>query len=194
MSNRASVRICLVLLAALSVLNPLQSYAEEDGGIAWSEGRLRLELVGYTAFHSGRRSRTGDYGFQGSIEYEIPATRHLAFGPKFSPLFLHDQADSGEDTVFAWALGPQFRWYFKRDEFRGLFFEIGGALLFQAGRLDGNSGSINFIEEFGVGYKFKRPWHAVAKIRHISNAGFADRNAGVNTVAVGFGYTFSRGN
>ena len=58
------------------------------------------------------------------------------------------------------------------------------------GRFDGNSGSVNFFSEGGIGYKFKRDWHVAVKISHISNAGLAGSNAGVNTLGIAFGYTF----
>ncbi len=157
---------------------------------SWKDGRWRLELSGFTAFRSGNRSRTGDFGFAGSVEYEVPLVKHLTFGIKAYPLFFYDQDDGGEDTMYGAAVGPEFRVYWKGAEHRGFFFEFGSAVLVTTGRFDGNSGAVNFLNEGGIGYKFKRDWHVAAKISHISNAGLASSNSGVNNLGLALGYTF----
>ena len=157
---------------------------------SWKDGRWRLELSGFAAFRSGNRSRTGDFGFAGSVEYEVPLVKHLTFGIKAYPLYFYDQADGGEDTVFGVGIGPEFRVYTNGVEHRGFFVEVGSALLATVGRFDGNSGALNFLNEGGIGWKFKRGWHVAAKISHVSNLGFADRNSGVNNLGIAFGYTF----
>lgn len=125
-----------------------------------------------------------------SVEYEVPLVKHLTFGIKAYPLFLYNQDDPGEDTVFGVGVGPEFRVYSKGSEHRGFFLEIGTGVLAATGRFDGNSGAVNFLNEGGVGYKFKRGWHVAAKISHVSNLGFAFKNSGVNNLGIAFGYTF----
>jgi len=159
----------------------------------WKNGKWRLELSGFAALRSGRRSRTGDFGFVGSAEYEIPLRKRLSIGIKAYPLYFYDQDDSGEDAVLGVGIGPEFRVYAKNAQRKGIFFEIGSALLATTGRFDGNSGALNFLNEAGVGYKFKRDWHITAKFSHISNAGFASHNSGVNSAGIAVGYTFGCG-
>ncbi len=132
----------------------------------------------------------GDFGIVGSVEYEIPVVKRLTVGIKTYPFYYFDQDDAGEDTVFGVGVGPALRVYSKGAEHRGFFAEVSGVTLVTVGRFDGNSGSVNFLGEGGVGYKFKRDWHVAAKISHISNAGLAGSNAGVNTLGIAFGYTF----
>ena len=67
---------------------------------------------------------------------------------------------------------------------------VRSAVLATTGRLDGNSGAVNFLNEGGIGYKFKRDWHVAAKINHVSNLGFASKNSGANSLGIAMGYTF----
>lgn len=177
-----------VAVVAGTVLVDAPAASANDYG--WKDGRWRLELSGFAAFRSGNRSRTGDFGFAGSVEYEVPLVKHLTFGIKAYPLFFYDQNDSGEDTIYGAGVGPEFRVYSNGTEHRGFFFEFGSALLATTGKFDGNSGTVNFLNEAGIGYKFKRDWHVAAKISHVSNAGFASDNSGVNSLGLAFGYTF----
>ena len=175
-----------VVAGTVSVIAP----AACANDYSWKDGRWRLELTGTTAFYSGNRSRTGDIGIQGSVEYEVPLVKHLTFGIKAYPLYFYDQNDRGEDTVFGVGVGPAFRVYSNGAEHRGFFVEVSGVTLATVGRFDGNSGTMNFFSEGGIGYKFKRDWHVAAKISHISNAGLAGSNSGVNNLGLAFGYTF----
>jgi len=71
------------------------------------------------------------------------------------------------------------------------FVEGGATVLGQSDELEGNSSNVNFLTNFGVGYKWDGTgWHVVAKVQHISNAGLAEHNAGANAVGVGAGYSF----
>jgi hypothetical protein len=49
---------------------------------------------------------------------------------------------------------------------------------------------VNFLTEVGVGYEFDNDWHVALKWRHMSNAGIASRNAGVNGLGIGIGFSF----
>lgn len=83
------------------------------------------------------------------------------------------------------------RGYSKEDQ-TGWFGEGGIHLLGQTGKFEGNTGSFNFMEEVGAGYMFKNGISAAVKVNHMSNAGFAEDNAGCNTVGLGLGYRFKR--
>ena len=189
MRQRIEAALPLAVLVGSVLMQATEAFAQSSQEHGWAAGKLRLELAGFTGIHSGRRSRTGDYGLSVSVEYEVPVIKHLTLGIKGYPLFFYEQDDSGEDTVFGVGIGPQLRAY-HREDFRGLFGEVGFAALATSGKFDGNSATLNLLSEGGIGYKFKSNWHVAAKFRHISNAGLASSNSGVNTVVIGLGYTF----
>ncbi len=189
MRTGALILVGVLMTSSVALADVSAPEADETG---WKNGKWRLELSGFAAVRSGKRSRTGDFGFAGSAEYEIPLGKRLSFGIKTYPLYFYDQDDSGEDTVFGAGIGPEFRVYAKNAQRKGFFFEIGTAVLVATGRFDGNSGAVNFLNEAGVGYKFERDWHITAKFSHISNAGFANHNSGVNSAGIAIGYTFGR--
>lgn len=181
------ILVSAAVVAGTMMLEPPAACGDD---FDWRDGKWRLELSGFGAVRSGRRSRSGDYRIAGSVEYEVPLSGRLTIGIRGYPLFYHNQDDPGEDTVVGAAVGPAFRMYSNESEHRGFFAELGGAVLVAAGRFDGNSGAVNFFGESGVGYKFKSDWHVAVKFSHVSNAGFGDHNSGVNTLGFAFGCSF----
>ncbi len=166
------------------------AHADEDSHPKWKEGRLRLELAGYAGLNSASESRSGDINVVGSIEYEGALSQRLTLGVKFSPLFYYHQDPAGEPDIWGASIGPELRFYTKRGEYRGFFGEAGTAVLATAEKFEENSGSINFIVEFGAGYEFKSGWHVAVKFRHLSNLFLASSNAGADGVGFGLGYSF----
>lgn len=150
--------------------------------------RWRFELTTTTGFHSGTHSRDGDIGLRTNVDYEIPIVEHLTIAPRIIPLFYYAQ-NHDHDDVWAGGAGVVFRGYSNGKEQRGFFGELGGHLIAQVGKFDGNSGTFNFIDELGVGYQFKSGWHVTGKVNHISNLGFAEDNGSVNHYGLGFGYS-----
>lgn len=189
---RASSKVLVSILAvtALGLFDAPAAVADEQKGLDWRNGKVRLELQGMAALRSGRRSRSGDIGFHFAVEYEMPATPRLTFSARAIPFFYYDQDDSGEDTVTGAGLGVGIRVYQVREEYRGFFWELNTNLIGQSGEFEGNSGDYNFLLATGGGYKFKGPWHVSAKFQHISNAGLASHNSGINTITFGLGYSF----
>ena len=184
------VGILVTVLGVTSLPAGAQEQEKEIPDLGWKAGMWRLELSGWTGLHSGRRSRSGDFGFTGSATYEIPMKQHLTVGLRTYPFIVYDQDISGLDTVYALGFGPDMRVYSNGEEHRGFFLELNVGLIVQHGKFNGNSGTFNFLEEIGVGWKFKRDWHVGLKMRHMSNAGLADHNSGVNNVGLAVGYTF----
>ncbi|MBI2431700.1 MAG: acyloxyacyl hydrolase [Candidatus Hydrogenedentes bacterium] len=174
----------LVLLGWGLLQNPAQ------GELQFDEGMWRLELSGGTAYHSGRRSRSGDLQLIGEVEYEVPAAERCTLGLRLLPLFVYDQDDADEDTVWGGGVGLAARYYQVPGEYRGWFGELGAAVLGHSGNINGNDANFNFMLGAGVGYQFKNNWHAALKVNHISNAGLSDDNAGANTVNLAVGYRF----
>lgn len=169
---------------------PEEAEADAKRPFDWREGRIKLEFAAVTGIHSGRRSRTGDIGIRTTVEYEVPALKHLTVGARVMPLLYWNENGDGDNEIFGFGLGNTVRVYSNADEYRGWFGEIGIMIVGQTSRFEGNSGAFNFLTDAGAGYMFKGGWHASAKIQHMSNAGLANKNSGVNGVGFAFGYTF----
>lgn len=182
--------ILAALFLALSAPYAAPAHADEEAHPKWKEGRLRLELAGYAGTNSASESRSGDLNIVGSIEYEGPLSQRLTLGIKFAPLFYYRPDNSDEPDIFGASIGPELRFYSRRGKYRGFFGEAGTAVLATTEKFKENSGSINFIVEFGAGYAFKNGWHVALKFRHLSNLFLASRNAGADGVGVGVGHSF----
>jgi len=158
------------------------------------KGRFRVELEGMKGIDSGSVDRTDDLGVKGTIEYEVPLVKHLTFSARAMPLFVYREDLPGDDeTVGAFGLGPVFRVYSDGRNFRKFFFEVGISAIVQTSNFERNSGLVNFLSEDGVGDMLKNDMHVSATVQHISNAGLADDNSGVNLIGVGVGYSFRPG-
>lgn len=180
--------VSTVILVLLANIAP----AEEKNGekrIRWRDGLWRTELSTLAGVRSGRRSRTGDINLNGTLEYEMPAGKRGAAGIRVHPLFLYEE-NRTDKTIWGGAVGITTRIYRKNHERRGLFGELDGSVLWHSNEFRGNSSRTGFLIETGVGYKFKTNWHVSAKVRHISNAGIASKNSGVNGIGLALGYTF----
>lgn len=156
----------------------------------WHAGWLRLEGGVMAAWDSGRRSRVDDMAYRVVLDYEVPVTPRVSVGPRVIPFMFWNENKQGNDDIYIAGLGASLRVYRKKDEYRGFFGEVGIMGIAQTNKFEGNSGTFNFMEEIGVGYTFKSDVHANLKIGHISNAGLADHNAGVNWGSIGVGYSF----
>lgn len=156
----------------------------------WDEGQWRWESSVLFGVHQGRENHEGDVWTHMTVEYEAPQRNREAFGLRLHPLFVHDRSHGNEITVKGVAVGIVHRTYFKRER-AGFYSEGGVSLLYHSSRFEGNSSNLNFLIETGVGYKFKESgWHILAKFSHLSNAGFASDNNGVNGYGIGIGLTF----
>ena len=158
----------------------------------WEDGRLRIEGQGWAGIRSGRRSRTDDYGVTATVEKEFALGHRLSAGLRAMPLFFMSESDSrGRDgnNILGAGLGFSVRYYVK-EVHDGFFFESYETAIWQSDTFRGNSGRVNFLTEVGVGYEFDNDWHVALKWRHMSNAGIASRNAGVNGLGIGIGFSF----
>ncbi|MBN2307685.1 MAG: acyloxyacyl hydrolase, partial [Candidatus Hydrogenedentes bacterium] len=106
------------------------------------------------------------------------------------PLFVYDQHEPDE-TLWGGGVGLATRIYRNTETFDGFFAEAGAGLIGHDGKLEGNSASIDFLLEAGVGYRFPdTDWHVALKFNHLSNGGLASSNGGTNGFGLGFGYRF----
>ncbi len=189
---KAFVRIVVSAAFFLGLPPPYAAITHADETIhpTWKEGRLRLELAGYSAINIGARPRSGDLSFVGSIEYEGPLTKRLTLGVKLIPAFYYNPDIPDAPDIYGLALGPELRFYSKAGEYRGFFGETGVAALATSTKFDGNSGTVNFIIDFGAGYAFRNGWHISVKFQHISNGFVASENSGADALGVGLGFRF----
>ncbi len=158
--------------------------------IQWGDGRWQAELSGSAGIHSGGKSRSGDYMLKAQLEYEAPFSSRCTLGLRLLPLFVYDQAERGEDTVWGAGVGLGLRLYSVPDEYRGWFLEGGAHALAHKNKISGNSSNINFLTGIGAGYKFEAGWHSVLRWEHISNANLGRHNAGANVLTLGVGCSF----
>lgn len=156
----------------------------------FSEGRWRAEFSG-TAVYTNRNGeeRSGDSLYTGSIDYTWPVNTRATLGIRAYPLFVYNQREPNETIVGAGA-GLAARIYKDKDTYQGWYLEGAISLIGHYPKFSGNTGSANLLSEAGVGYQYSENWHVTLKWRHLSNAGIASENTGVNGVALAVGYTF----
>lgn len=178
---------CAAACAAL-FLGSAVVFADE-GSSGFHDGRWRIEVSGAVGYDSGRHDREGDSVFTGNVEYEWPVYARCTLGLRAYPLFMYDQ-NHDDPTVWGGGVGVVGRIYQNKEERRGLFVEAGVAAMGQDEHIQGNSSSINFLSEGGVGYQFKNNWHVTLEVQHISNAHLTSENAGANSVGLAVGFSF----
>jgi hypothetical protein len=116
---------------------------------------------------------------KGSFEYAIDAVpafmvfqpSNTAFGAGFNPLGL--------------------KWDFVPHGSITPYFELGGGTLFTNHDVPIHASTVNFTTTAALGMHIGRGIHTIsidARFMHISNAGLADLNPGVNTVQVRLGF------
>lgn len=182
-----------LIVLALSLLSTgvaqasvVSEFIQDLQDLKWEDGRVRLEGQGWIGTRSGRRSRTDDRSIVGTIEKEFVLNQQLTVGLRAIPLFYYDQNDK---EIWAAGGGVALRHYSQKAQ-DGYFFEFTESFLGQSDTYWGNSGSFNFMTELGVGYEFDNDWHVAAKWRHLSNAGIAHRNSGINAIGISVGFSF----
>jgi hypothetical protein len=140
-------------------------------------------------FYAGGRfgkvlTRDAGHGWlHGNLEYVFEVLPLFAvfqppqptYGASFSPLDL--------------------KWNFTRGRRMIPFFEIGGGALFTGQDVPAGTNNFNFTPQGGVGVHFLvKPKQAVTftgKYMHVSNAGIADANSGINaSIQFVLGYTW----
>ena len=168
---------------------PESAVAEDEYG--WDAGRVRLEGTAAGSWYSGRQQRGGDVSFRILVDYEIPVREHFTVGPRVMPFMFYNENHAGDNDIYAFGIGFVLRGYV-REDCRGFYGELGSMGIAQTDKFEGNSGGCNFMEEIGIGYLFKSDWSLSLKAGHISNAGLADHNSGVNWGSLGVGYSFRR--
>lgn len=178
-------------IVSATFLAPSQSVGDEAKGVVsgFQEGRWRIEAGVATGFHSGRRDRGGDVMVTGNVEYEWPVFARCTLGLRAYPLFLYKQ-DDPNDTLWGGGVGGVGRIYQNAGDRNGWFAEAGAGIIWHTNHINGNSATMDFMLEGGVGYQFKNNWHVTLQASHLSNAGLSDDNAGANSIGLAAGFTF----
>ncbi|HDP34595.1 MAG TPA: acyloxyacyl hydrolase [Candidatus Hydrogenedentes bacterium] len=176
--------LCVLLVVFFASALPVAAEVQ------WHDGRWQLELSGSAGIHSGSSDRSGDYMLKGLVEYEVPFAPRWTLGLRALPVFVYEQDDRGEDTVWGGGAGLGLRVYSAKEEYRGWFAELGAHALGHKHRFADNNSNLNFLTSAGIGYKCKAGWHSAVRWEHISNAGIGSDNSGVNVITLGIGYAF----
>ncbi|HTS34080.1 MAG TPA: acyloxyacyl hydrolase [Candidatus Solibacter sp.] len=178
-----------ILLVSLSSALTLAQTAPEKGGHEvelWAGGGHSVSGGrGDTgAFNAGLRYGwilTGEHlpGFlRGRFEYAVDAV----------PLFFAFQP---VNTAYGVAFDPLgLKWNFKRHRRLSPYLELTGGALFTNHDVPTGTNTVNFMDQAALGTHIlgaKYNWSLELRYMHISNAGLATPNPGVNTVQVRFG-------
>jgi hypothetical protein len=142
----------------------------QSGDGVWNVG-LRYGLI---------LTRPRGPGFlRGRLEYAVDAV----------PLFLVVQKTN---TAYGVGVNPfAFKWALDTSRSVVPYFEIGGGTLFTNTKVPEATSRINFTTSAALGVHFLRSKHNIsAEVRymHISNAGLATPNPGINTIQLRLGF------
>ena len=101
------------------------------------------------------------------------------------------------NTVYGAGINPLgLKWIFATRGAMQPYLELGGGVLFTSHDVPTGTSTVNFMPSaaFGVHFLGKRAWTVEVRYLHISNAGLATPNPGLNTlqVRVGIGKFFAR--
>jgi hypothetical protein len=105
------------------------------------------------------------------------------------PAFLLTQRNG---TAYALGLNPiGLKWNFADRQSVAPYVEVGGGLLFSNTKVPPGTSRVNFTPSGAFGLHFLRSkynWSAEVRFMHISNAGLATPNPGINTIQVRLGF------
>ena len=122
---------------------------------------------------------------RGRLEYAVDAV----------PSFVICQK---QNTAYGVGVDPfAFKWIIDRPSSVTPYFEIGGGTLFTNTNVPAGTSRINFTTSAALGLHFLQSKHnlsAEVRYMHISNAGLATPNPGINTIQIrlGFGWFSQR--
>ena len=105
------------------------------------------------------------------------------------PAFLLTQRNG---TAYGLGLNPVgLKWNFAARQSVTPYVELGGGLLFSNTQVPPGTSRVNFTPTGALGLHFLRSkynWSAEVRFMHISNAGLATPNPGINTIQVRLGF------
>ena len=145
---------------------------------------------------NGSQSGTGVWNL--GVRYGIVIT------PPHGPGFLRGQLEYALDVVPVWVIAQKtntaygggvnpfaFKWIMTTPKKVKPFLEIEGGTLFTNTKVPEGTSQINFTSSAALGMHVlgeKHNWSAEVRFMHISNAGIASPNPGINTIQVRIGW------
>jgi len=190
------VKKAFLWIAVLSLIGLLG--APRLAAQAGPEGASREWQVWTGGGHgtNGSQSSTGVWNL--GLRYGLILT-----SPR-GPGFLRGQLEYAVDVAPAWAIVQKtntayggsvnpfaFKWILTSPKKVKPFFQIEGGALFTNTKVPEGTSQINFTTSGGIGAHFLGSKHnlsAELRFQHISNAGLATPNPGINTVQVRIGF------
>jgi lipid A 3-O-deacylase len=157
------------------------------------------ELQVWTGGGHGLNGSTSDTGLWNlGVRYGWVLTDPVGPGPlrgRFEyavdvvPVFLLTQRTG---TAYGFGLDPfALKWNFAGDHKVTPYAELAGGTLFSNTQVPPGTSRVNFTSSGAVGLHFPRSkynWSAEVRFMHISNAGLATPNPGINTIQVRLGF------
>lgn len=146
------------------------THGSQSSDVVWNLG-FRYGLI-LTAPH-------GPGFLRGRLEYALDAV----------PAFVISQK---QNTAYGVGVNPfAFKWLLDTRRSVAPYVEIGGGTLFTNTQVPAGTSRINFTTSAALGLHFLRSKHnlsAELRYMHISNAGLASPNPGINTVQLRLGF------
>ena len=186
---RRSILVLLVLFLFLCVpavrsqAGPVEGEHEIQfwtGGGHGTNGSQSSDAVWNLGFRYGL-ILTGPHGpgfLRGRLEYALDAV----------PAFVVSQK---QNTAFGVGVNPfAFKWILDKRAVAP-YFELGGGTLFTNTQVPAGTSRVNFTSSGALGLHFLRSkynWSAEIRFMHISNAGLANLNPGINTLQLRIGF------
>jgi hypothetical protein len=118
-----------------------------------------------------------------------PLRGRFEYAVDVMPAFLLTQRNG---TAYGLGLNPVgLKWNFAGRQSVAPYVELGGGLLFSNTQVPPGTSRVNFTPSGALGLHFLRSkynWSAEVRFMHISNAGLATPNPGINTIQVRLGF------
>jgi lipid A 3-O-deacylase len=150
----------------------------------------------------------GGHGLNGSTSgtgvWNVGLRYGLILTAPHGPGFLQGQLEYALDAVPVWVITQRtntaygagvnpfaFKWILSKPQKVKPFFEIEGGTLFTNTKVPELTSQINFTTSAALGMHVlgeKHDWTAEVRFMHISNAGLATPNPGINTIQVRLGW------
>jgi hypothetical protein len=150
----------------------------------------------------------GGHGINGSTSgtgvWNVGLRYGLILTAPHGPGFLQGQLEYALDAVPVWVITQRtntaygagvnpfaFKWILSKPQKVKPFFEIEGGTLFTNTKVPELTSQVNFTTSAALGMHVlgeKHDWTAEVRFMHISNAGLATPNPGINTIQVRIGW------
>jgi hypothetical protein len=150
----------------------------------------------------------GGHGLNGSTAssgvWNVGARYGWILTAPHGPVFLRGQFEYAVDvvpvflvvqrtgTAYGFGLNPfALKWNFTKPRKVVPYFELGGGTLFTNDYVPPGTSHVNFTSSGALGLHFLRSkynWSAEIRFMHISNAGLANLNPGINTLQLRLGF------